>query len=155
MLDARRLDGDTAAVDERAIAHRDVDGLRRVLYIEDNPANLKLVRLIVGLRPGVELLSAERGRAGLDLARAHRPDLILLDHHLPDMAGDEILRCLLDDPRTRDLPVVILSADTGPGQIRRLLEAGARAYVTKPFDVATLLALIDQTAARSEVSSDR
>jgi PAS domain S-box-containing protein len=119
----------------------------RVLYVEDNPTNLKLVQLIVGLRPGVELLSAERGRTGLDLARAHLPDLILLDQHLPDMAGDEVLRCLLADPRTRDLPVVILSADAGPGQIRRLLDAGARAYLTKPFDVSKLLALIDQTAA--------
>jgi CheY-like chemotaxis protein len=119
----------------------------QVLYVEDNPTNLKLVQLIVELRPGVELLSAERGRTGLDLARAHLPDLILLDQHLPDMAGDEVLRCLLADPRTRELPVVILSADAGPGQIRRLLDAGARAYLTKPFDVAKLLALIDQTAA--------
>ena len=122
----------------------------RILCIEDNLTNLRLISRIVALRPGVELLPATQGRVGLDLARQHLPDLILLDQHLPDMMGDEILRTLLADPRTRDLPVVILSADAGPGQIRRLLDIGARAYLTKPLDVAKLLALIDQTPPRTD-----
>ena len=89
------------------------------------------------------LLSALQGRVGLDLARDHRPDLILLDRHLPDVEGDEVLRLLRADPRTRDIPVVILSADASPGQAQRLLEAGARAYLTKPLDVSQFLRVLD------------
>ncbi|HVS09269.1 MAG TPA: ATP-binding protein, partial [Planctomycetota bacterium] len=119
-----------------------------ILYIEDNLSNLRLVERIVARRPGVRLLSAMQGRLGFDLAREHQPDLILLDHHLPDIMGDEVLRLVREEPRTRDVPVVMLSADASPGQIARLLNAGARAYLTKPLDVAKLLALIDQTPRR-------
>jgi len=73
----------------------------------------------------------------------HHPGLILLDLHLPDIPGDEVLARLLEDPETRDIPVVILSADATPVRIERLLTQGARSYLTKPFDVAELLALFD------------
>ena len=116
-----------------------------VLYIEDNLANLRLFERIVARRPGVTLLSAMQGSRGLELARAHRPHLIILDLHLPDLPGDEVLRKLLADPNTKAIPVVILSADATPGQTSRLLEQGARAYFTKPLDVRQLLALIDNT----------
>jgi signal transduction histidine kinase len=116
----------------------------KVLYIEDNASNLRLVERIMSLRPGVTLLSAMYGRVGLELAREHQPDLILLDRHLPDLLGDEVLRFLRDDPRTRDIPVVILSADASSRQIQRLLAAGAQAYLTKPLDVGTLLKVVDE-----------
>ena len=116
-----------------------------VLYIEDNLSNLRLFERIVARRPGVTLLSAMQGSRGLELARAHRPHLIILDLHLPDVSGDEVLRKLLADPNTKAIPVVILSADATPGQTSRLLEQGARAYLTKPLDVRQLLALIDNT----------
>jgi PAS domain S-box-containing protein len=122
----------------------------RVLYVEDNLANLRLVERILTLRPGVKLLSALRGRDGIDLCRQEVPDLVLLDQHLPDMTGDEVLGILRADPGTRDIPVVMLSADASPGQIRRLLAAGARDYLTKPLDVPKLLALIDETGGRTE-----
>ena len=89
-----------------------------------------------------------QGRVGLDLARDHRPDLILLDRHLPDVPGDEVLRLLREDPRTRDIPVVIVSADASPGQAQRLLDAGARAYLTKPLDIQKLLAVVDESVHR-------
>jgi signal transduction histidine kinase/CheY-like chemotaxis protein len=118
-----------------------------VLYVEDNLSNLRLVERIVAQRPGVRLLSAMQGRLGLDLAREHRPDLIILDLHLPDLPGHEVLRLCREDARTRDIPVVVLSADASEGQIRRLLEAGARSYLTKPLEVTRLLSLLDATTA--------
>ena len=118
-----------------------------VLYVEDNLANLRLVERIMARRPGIVLLSAMQGRIGVDIAREHRPDLVLLDQHLPDVDGDVVVRLLAADPRTRDIPVVMLSADASPGQIRALREAGVRDYLTKPIDVARLLALVDAIVA--------
>ncbi len=118
-------------------------GGRTVLHIEDNPANQKLVERILERVPGVTLLSAMQGRPGLELAREHRPDLILLDLHLPDMSGEEALRALRNDPTTSDIPVVVLSADAVPGTARGLLEAGAAQYVTKPIDVQRFLQLVE------------
>ena len=123
---------------------------RRVLYIEDNPANLRLVERILSLRPSVKLMSALRGRDGIDRCRQEVPDLVLLDLHLPDLPGNEVLGILRADPLTRDVPVVMLSADASPGQIRRLLAAGARDYLTKPLDIPKLLALIDEIVHREE-----
>jgi PAS domain S-box-containing protein len=120
------------------------EGRMVVLYIEDNVSNLRLVEQVLGRRPQTTLLSAMQGQLGLDLAREHRPDLILLDLHLPDVPGDEVLRRLREEPQTRGIPVVILSADATPGQVERLLAAGAQAYLTKPLDVRQLLALVDQ-----------
>jgi CheY-like chemotaxis protein len=139
-----------AAAGERQVAAPGLQRPQRVLYIEDNLSNLRLVERIMERRPNVKLLSAMQGRVGLDLAREHQPDLILLDQHLPDVQGDEVLRALRGDPRTRAIPVVILSADASAGQIRRLLEAGARAYLTKPLDVSRLLAVLDETVPPGE-----
>ena len=122
------------------------------MYIEDNLSNLRLVERIIARRPGVTLVSAMQGSRGVELARAHRPDLIILDLHLPDMPGADVLVRLLADPTTKAIPVVILSADATPGRISRLLEQGARAYLTKPLDVRELLSLIDDTL-RNEKSS--
>ncbi len=119
-------------------------GARTVLYVEDNLSNLKLIQQLLADHPGVRLISAMQGRLALDLAREHRPHLILLDLHLPDIAGDELLRRLRDDPATRRIPVVMLSADAMPRQIDRLMAAGARAYLTKPLDVRKFFALVDE-----------
>jgi signal transduction histidine kinase/CheY-like chemotaxis protein len=116
---------------------------RTVLYIEDNLANVTLVQRIVAQREGVEIIPAMQGRLGLELAREHLPALVLLDLHLPDISGDEVLQRLRDDPVTAKIPVVIVSADATPGQIQRLLNAGALAYLTKPIDVAELLGMLD------------
>jgi PAS domain S-box-containing protein len=121
-----------------------------VLYIEDNLSNLRLVERILARRPGVTLLSAMQGRRGLELARDHCPSLIILDLHLPDMPGIEVLTRLLEDPTTKTAPVVILSADATPAQMSRLVERGARAYLTKPLDVRQLLALVDATLRNRE-----
>ncbi len=114
-----------------------------VLCIEDNLSNLRLIERALASRANVHLLPAMLGRLGLDLASEHRPDLILLDLHLPDMPGDELLARLKADPATRDIPVVVLSADATPRQVERLLSQGARAYLTKPLDIPELLSLVD------------
>jgi PAS domain S-box-containing protein len=117
---------------------------RTVLSIEDNPDNLALIEGILTYRSHVRLLSAMQGRVGLDMARQHRPDLILLDVHLPDIPGDEVLRQIRADPRLHGTPVIVLSADATPHQIERLRAAGASEYLTKPIDVARFLALLDR-----------
>ena len=85
-----------------------------------------------------------QGRLCLDLTREHHPDLILLDLHLPDIGGAEVLRRLRESPETREIPVVVVSADATPRQIERLRADGARDYLTKPFDVKKFLALVDE-----------
>jgi PAS domain S-box-containing protein len=121
-----------------------------VLYVEDNPANLRLVERIVAQRGDIRLLSARGGREGLDLALQYRPDLVLLDLHLPDMNGAEVLQRLQADPATAEVPVVMVSADATPGQIERLHAAGAHDYLTKPFDLARLVEVLDSWFERAE-----
>jgi PAS domain S-box-containing protein len=121
-----------------------------VLYIEDNPSNLRLLTRVLQRRPQVTLVSATRGDVGIELARQRRPDLILLDLHLPDQPGDRVLRALRADPLTADIPVVIVSADAIPGRDEHLIEGGANAYLTKPLDLPHLLDLVDQYTTRKE-----
>jgi len=128
-----------------AARHAPVESVQgTILYIEDNRSNVRLVERILARRPGVHLVCTPQGRAGLQHAKRDTPDLILLDLHLPDMAGDEVFRQLWSDPETRPIPVVVLSADATPDQARRLLAAGAAAYLTKPLNVRELLAVIDE-----------
>jgi PAS domain S-box-containing protein len=127
--------------------------LRTILYIEDNLSNVKLIGRALKRRPDVQLVTAVQGSIGIELARAHRPDLILLDLHLPDTTGAEVLNELRRDPRTATIPVVIVSADATSGQIERLLVEGADAYITKPIELATLFTTIDSFI--SEVQPER
>lgn len=116
-----------------------------ILYIEDNVSNVRLVeRLLKQRRPAITLLHASDGTAGLGMALSHQPDLIFLDLHLPDTPGDQVLRRLWEDTRTREIPVAVLSADATLSQSRRLIATGAKAYLTKPLDVSKMLALIDE-----------
>jgi len=145
---------DTAAApDEPAAAGEPhappgVSGERTVLYVEDNLSNLRLVERVLAQRPGTRLVAATRGSVAVDLAREHHPDLILLDVHLPDIGGDEILRQLRALPETRDIPVVVVSAEATQPKIDRFLAAGARAYLTKPLDVKEFLELVDGILGR-------
>jgi signal transduction histidine kinase/ActR/RegA family two-component response regulator len=139
-------DGD----EQELVSERRYDGERRVLYIEDTVANINLIEEILQSRPSVKLLPAGMGQLGLDLAAEHRPDLILLDLHLPDIGGKEVLTRLRADQRTRDIPVVILSADATERSREPLLENGARAYLTKPIGVRQLLGVVDEHIAGTE-----
>jgi CheY-like chemotaxis protein len=118
-----------------------------VLYIEDDPVNFMLVERILEFRPALKLMHARCGEIGVELAQVHRPRLILLDLNLPDIHGSEVLRRLQGEPATAKVPVVVLSADATPSQIERLLTAGARNYLTKPFDIDPFLAVVDEMVA--------
>ncbi|HST31532.1 MAG TPA: PAS domain S-box protein [Chthoniobacterales bacterium] len=130
-------------------AHSRSEGRHKctVLYIEDNLSNLTLVEQLLEERPEIELLSAMQGRVGLDLARQHSPGLILLDLHLPDLPGWEVLSQLKADSSTAEIPVVVISADATAPQVKRLLKLGAVRYLTKPLDVVEFFRVLDQTAA--------
>jgi CheY-like chemotaxis protein len=120
-----------------------------VLYIEDNLANVHLVEVLLSRLGNVEVMTAMQGQLGLELARMHHPDLILLDLHLPDMDGEDVARVLRDDPATREVPIVVLSADAYSSVRRRLLAMGVAAYITKPFNVAEMLDVIERLLAKS------
>jgi PAS domain S-box-containing protein len=111
----------------------------QVLYIEDNLTNLKLVQQILERYFSVELISAMQGTLGLDLARKHRPAAIILDLHLPDTTGLEVLRRLKAEESTSGIPVIVLSADASRGRSNQALELGAIGYLTKPLDVDTFV----------------
>jgi PAS domain S-box-containing protein len=123
---------------------------RRILYIEDNFSNVTLVEQMLAERPALELMTAMQGRVGLELARQHSPDLILLDLHLPDMPGWQVLAQLKADHLTRTIPVVVISADATIPQVKRLVSAGARAYLTKPLDIAEFFRVVDEALAPAE-----
>jgi signal transduction histidine kinase/ActR/RegA family two-component response regulator len=128
--------------DHEHVARQPISGDRKILYIEDNLSNLRLVERVLARQSKVTFLPAMQGRIGLELAREHRPDLVLLDLHLPDLRGDEVLIRLKAEPTTRETPVIMLSADASPGQVRRLREAGAAAYLTKPINLQELLEVV-------------
>ncbi len=114
-----------------------------VLYVEDNPANLRLVQLIVERHPRIRMLSAMSARPALALARREQPDLILLDIHLPDIDGFALLAQLQADPTTRPIPVIALTAHAMPDDERRARAAGFRDFLAKPLDVDRLDAVLD------------
>ena len=118
---------------------------RSILYIEDNLSNLALIEQMLAERPGTALLTCMQGKVGLDLARQHTPDLILLDLHLPDLPGWDVLSQLKADSTTRHIPVVVISADATKRQMNRLMSAGAAHYLTKPLDVNKFFQVLDET----------
>ncbi|MBE7159193.1 MAG: response regulator, partial [Rhodospirillales bacterium] len=132
--------------DSNDLAASTEEGIKpqRLLYIEDNLSNLALIECILARRGGIQLTSAMYGRLGLEIAREQRPDLILLDVHLPDLPGWEVLAALQADPATHDIPVVVISADATSRQMQRLTEAGAAVYMTKPIDVSKLMRVLDE-----------
>ncbi len=143
---------ETGAVREETTPSRpltDVGSAGTLVYIEDNLSNVKLMERVLTRRPGVQFLHAGDGGTGITLVRERRPNLVFLDLHLPDGPGEEVLRQLWENPATRTIPVVVLSADATPAQKRRLLASGATAYLTKPFDIGEMLQVIDRTLGRA------
>jgi signal transduction histidine kinase/CheY-like chemotaxis protein len=120
---------------------------RLLLYIEDNPANLKLVQEIVRFRPDLRLLSAPDGDAGLALARSRAPEAVLMDLNLPGMSGFEVLAQLRRDPATAAIPAIALTANAMPRDVERGLAAGFDRYLTKPIDIGKFNEAIDGVLA--------
>ncbi|MGH7791836.1 MAG: GAF domain-containing protein, partial [Thermodesulfobacteriota bacterium] len=131
-------------VDVSSKVELEADGKgRTVLYIEDDLSSLRLIEQILVHRPGIKVLSAMQGSLGLDLAHENDPDLILLDLNLPDLSGEEVLCRLKEDPKTREIPVAIISANGVPGNVEKFLTLGVQAYLTKPLDVEEFLNALD------------
>ena len=120
-----------------------LEQLRTLLYVEDNPANLMLVEDLIARRPDIRLLSARDGTSGIEIARASRPDVILMDINLPGISGLRALRILAEDPATAHIPVVALSANAMPRDIEKGLEAGFFRYLTKPIKVSEFMDTLD------------
>ena len=120
--------------------------MRTLLYVEDNPANLKLVEQLIARRPDLRLLSAVNGTLGIELARASQPDVILMDINLPGISGIEALKILREDPATAHIPVVALSANAMPRDIEKGLEAGFFRYLTKPIKVNEFMDTLERGA---------
>jgi PAS domain S-box-containing protein len=140
-------DTDAVLVDVPPLPERG-SGALHVLYVEDNPANIALMTRIVQLRAGARLTIATTGEEGLAVAADAVPDLVLLDLHLPDVRGDEVLQRLRLHPATHDVPVVIVTADATPGVRQRLEGLGADGFLTKPIDVNDVLDWIDRPSRR-------
>ena len=116
---------------------------RKVLYVEDNPANLILVEQLIARRSDLGMLSAIDGHLGIVLARQHQPDLILMDINLPGISGTEVLGLLRADPLTAHIPVIALSANALPRDVRKGLDAGFLRYLTKPINVPEFMEALD------------
>jgi len=124
---------------------------RILLYVEDNPANLMLVEQIIESHPQVRMLSARDGNLGIALARAHLPDVILMDINLPGISGIQALKILRKDPATMHIPVVAISANAMPRDIEKGLEAGFFRYLTKPIKVNEFMNALDDALKLSEI----
>ena len=117
---------------------------RRLLYVEDNPSNVDLLRQVLSLRPRYSLAVAADGLAGLAMAQAQAFDLAIIDIDLPGIDGVELCRRLKAAPATRALPLVALSANAMQADIRRARQAGFALYLTKPIDVQHVLTQLDR-----------
>jgi PAS domain S-box-containing protein len=125
----------------------------KMLYVEDNPANLQLVVELIASKPEVSLLTAENGSNGIQIARSEKPDVILLDINLPDMSGFKVLDILRKDTGTKHIPVIALTANNLPMNVDSGLQAGFFRYLTKPFKLNELMDALD--AASISASSQR
>ena len=147
-----------AAAKPTAIAQAQVQAgaqLRTLLYVEDNPANLMLVEDLIARRPDIRLLSATDGNGGIKIARASRPDMILMDINLPGISGIQALKILRADPATAHIPVVALSANAIPRDIEKGLAAGFFRYLTKPIKVNEFMDTLDEALKFAKTKSAR
>jgi CheY-like chemotaxis protein len=124
--------------------------VRTLLYVEDNPANMKLVEQVVARHAHLRLITAVNGDLGVSLARSELPDLILMDINLPGMSGLQALELLSANPATARIPVVAVSANAMPRDVERGLKAGFCAYLTKPIKVSEFMGTINASLELSE-----
>jgi len=123
---------------------------RTLLYVEDNPANLVLVRELIAFRGDLRLLTATEANTGLRLVHDERPDVILMDINLPGMSGNEAMALLRIDPATRDIPVIALSANAMPRDVAQSQKAGFMSYVTKPLNLDEFSEALEQALKLAE-----
>lgn len=137
------------------LPERVADGapLRTILYVEDNPANLELVEQLIARRSDLRLLTAADGNLGMEYARTHFPDVILMDIHLPGISGLEAMKLLRADPRTGHIPILALSANAVARDIEKGLESGFFGYLTKPIKVPQFMEALDAALRHAQSTS--
>ena len=124
--------------------------LATILTIEDNPSNNRLMEKVLKLRPGIRLFVADQGEIAMELAIEHRPDVILLDLNLPGIQGEEVLEMLKANRQTKNIPIIVVSADVTPSKIKTLKKAGISDFITKPVNVPALLKSIESCLKNEE-----
>jgi len=123
---------------------------RTLLYVEDNPANLVLVEQLIARRGDLTLLTAVNGHLGIQMARAHQPDVILMDINLPGISGYGVLKVLHEDSATAHIPIMALSANAVPRDIQKGIDAGFFRYLTKPIEVVEFMDALDVALRHAE-----
>ena len=146
--------GDVAALAQQPHVPRGAR-LHTLLYVEDNPANLKLVEQIISRHPDIRLLTAVNGNSGIEVARVSQPEVILMDINLPDINGFEALKILRSDPAMAHIPVIAISANAMPLDIERGLKAGFFRYITKPIKVDEFMEALDVALEFAGKKSDK
>ncbi|RUM93067.1 MAG: hypothetical protein DSZ27_01070 [Thiomicrospira sp.] len=141
-----------ADFDQTLLIDSDQEGAlgKTILYIEDNPANLKLVSHVLAKRDHTHLITAHEPQLGIELAKANKPDLILLDINMPGMSGYEVLEVFKKDSEVSQVPVVAITANAMSHDIRRGKRAGFDDYLTKPLDVENFLNVVERYLTRTE-----
>lgn len=143
-------DGEDAELVQSNTPEQHSRALRTLLYVEDNRANMQLVEQLIARRPDMRLLTAEDGTRGIALARTHQPEVILMDINLPGISGIQALKILREDPMTAHIPVLAISANAMPHDIKVGLEAGFFRYLTKPIRVNEFMISLDLALKDSE-----
>jgi signal transduction histidine kinase/ActR/RegA family two-component response regulator len=154
-LEASAIEAEPEVLPAPALASANRHGIPSLLYVEDNPANLKLVEQMVRFHANMHVLSAPDARLGIELARVHRPDLILMDINLPGMSGEDALKILREDPRTAHIPVIAVTANAMPRDIAKGLAMGFFRYLTKPLALHALSEALDSALARASAGATR
>jgi PAS domain S-box-containing protein len=132
---------------------KSVEKTGTIFYIEDNLSNIELIeQIIMAQRPNIKLVSSRSGNQALELSIKHKPNIILLDLNLPDQHGSEIMNLLIEQDETKNIPIVILSADAMPQQSDKLLSSGAKKYLTKPLDIFEFLKVVDTYISTTIIS---
>lgn len=141
-----------AQLSARARIEQPGTGQRTLLYVEDNPANLKLIQEIIAFRPDLRLLTAVDAKLGIELARAHQPQVILMDINLPGMSGNEALIVLRNDPKTAHIPVIALTANAMPRDVAKSIAFGFFRYLTKPINIDDFFEALDSALEHADNS---
>ena len=147
-------EGESAATTARAVVEEGA-AHRTVLYVEDNPANLELVRQLIARRPDLRLVCASNGALGIEAARANRPEVILMDINMPVMNGIDAMKILRDDPSTAHIPIIALTANAMRQDVKEGLESGFFNYMTKPIRVDFFMTALDAALDFSRTTSER
>ena len=121
--------------------------MTKVLYVEDNDDNVYMLKMRLELLGDFEVLAAEDGEKGCEMATAERPDIILMDLEMPVLDGWEATRRLRSNPQTRDIPVIALSAHALAGERERALAAGCNEFDSKPIEFDRLVATVRRILA--------